>query len=49
MGIQKLETMTAGWYGKTPKMSESSRKASPNWWLRASSLASGAGSTGTPG
>lgn len=35
MGLQKLETIIAGWYGKAPKMSESVRKglAGSLWWL----------------
>lgn len=35
MGLQKLEMMIAGWYSKTPKMSESARKslAGALWWL----------------
>lgn len=35
MGLQKLETMMAGWYGKAPKMSDGARKglAGALWWL----------------
>lgn len=35
MGLQKLETMVAEWYGKAPKMSDSARKglAGALWWL----------------
>jgi hypothetical protein len=35
MGLQKLESMLAEWYSKTPKMSEGSRKglAGALWWL----------------
>ncbi|MGH7157519.1 MAG: hypothetical protein ACREGD_00360 [Candidatus Saccharimonadales bacterium] len=35
MGLQKLEAIVAGWYSKTPKMSEGSRKglAGALWWL----------------
>lgn len=35
MALQKLETIMAEWYSKTPKMSESARKgfAGALWWL----------------